>query len=117
MLGTNVPFATSPSGTIPGCLVRRAALYHQGTTSGSGATVVTMPSNSKAASEVRNGEMIAVVGDTHGHLQLALCVLARWQIELGAAFDAVLLCGDVGSFTDDEELDNATRAHAGRNPH
>ena len=60
--------------------------------------------------------MIAIVGDTHGHVQLALCVLARWQIELGTAFDGVLFCGDVGSFTTEEELDNATRAHAKRNP-
>ena len=43
---------------------------------------------------------IAVVGDVHGHLQLALCVLARWQHVLGAKFEAVLLCGDVGTFTE-----------------
>lgn len=60
--------------------------------------------------------MIGIVGDTHGHLQLALCVLARWQEEMDAAFEAIVLCGDVGTFTCDEELDNATRAHAKRNP-
>lgn len=59
---------------------------------------------------------LAAVGDVHGHLQLALCVLARWQVELGRDFDAVLLCGDVGTFTDESQLDGATRAHAKRNP-
>lgn len=60
--------------------------------------------------------MIAVLGDTHGHLQLALCVLARWQEELGSSFETVFLCGDVGTFTDDSQLDNATRRHAKANP-
>ena len=38
-------------------------------------------------------ETIAVTGDLHGHLQLALCMLARWQRELGERFEIVLLCG------------------------
>ena len=59
---------------------------------------------------------ICVIGDVHGHLQLALCVAARWQRELGTPFDAVLLCGDVGSFTHDSQLDNATRRHGRENP-
>ncbi|MBI4871713.1 MAG: metallophosphoesterase [Candidatus Riflebacteria bacterium] len=59
---------------------------------------------------------IAVVGDVHGHLQLALCVLARWQCELGFRFEAVFLCGDVGTFTDESQLDNATRRHGKANP-
>lgn len=58
---------------------------------------------------------IAVIGDTHGHLQLALCVAARWQQELKVRFEAVLLCGDVGTFTRDDQLDNATRRHAREN--
>jgi len=62
------------------------------------------------------GSIIAVVGDTHGHLQLALCVLARWQRELNVRFEAVPLCGDVGTFTDDDQLDNATRRHGKANP-
>src|SRR5690242_13097868 len=61
-------------------------------------------------------ETIAAVGDTHAHLQLALCMLARWQREIGANFDAVFLCGDVGTFTDAAQLDNATRRHAKSNP-
>ena len=59
---------------------------------------------------------LCVVGDTHGHLQLALCMAARWQEELGLGFDAVLLCGDVGTFTEASQLDNATRRHARNNP-
>ncbi len=61
-------------------------------------------------------ESVAVVGDVHGHLQLALCILARWQRELESPFVAVLLCGDVGTFTDRAQLDNATVAHARQNP-
>lgn len=60
--------------------------------------------------------VIAVVGDVHGHLQLACCALARWQKELGEQFDAVLLCGDVGTFTNFSQLDNATCGHAKSNP-
>ncbi|MBN2561000.1 MAG: metallophosphoesterase [Phycisphaerae bacterium] len=59
---------------------------------------------------------IAVIGDTHGHLQLALCVAARWQHELGISFEAVLLCGDVGTFTGDSQLDSTTRRHGKANP-
>lgn len=61
-------------------------------------------------------ETLAVLGDVHGHLQLALCMLARWQRESGTRLDAVLLCGDVGTFTDYNQLDNATRRHAADNP-
>jgi predicted phosphodiesterase len=59
---------------------------------------------------------LAAVGDVHGHLQLCLCMVARWQRELARPFDAVLLCGDVGTFTSEEELDSATRRHAKENP-
>jgi hypothetical protein len=58
----------------------------------------------------------AAVGDVHGHLQLALCVVARWQCLLNQKFDAVFLCGDVGTFTDYWQLDNATLRHAKANP-
>jgi hypothetical protein len=47
---------------------------------------------------------------------MALTVLARWQQELGARFEAVLLCGDVRTFTDDSQLDNATRRRGKSNP-
>jgi predicted phosphodiesterase len=59
---------------------------------------------------------ICVIGDTHGHLQLGLCLAARWQRELGVAFDAVFLCGDVGTFTSEEQLDSTTRRHSKANP-
>jgi len=59
---------------------------------------------------------IAVVGDTHGHLQLGLCVMARWQKLLGVRLEALFLCGDVGTFTNSDQLDNATRLHAKDNP-
>src|SRR4051812_45764585 len=59
---------------------------------------------------------VAVVGDVHGHLQLALCMLARWQDELNVRFEAVFLCGDVGTFTEETQLDSATRSHAKDNP-
>ena len=57
---------------------------------------------------MKSRETFAIVGDVHGHLQLALCTLARWQRERGgSAFDAVFLCGDVGTFTEDAQLDSA----------
>jgi hypothetical protein len=63
-----------------------------------------------------NSPIICAIGDVHGHLQLGLCIAARWQREMGVSFDAVLLCGDVGSFTDDAQLDSTTRRHSKRNP-
>ena len=61
-------------------------------------------------------ETFALVGDVHGHVQLALCMVARWQRELGVTFDAVCLAGDVGTFTATDALDGATVSHAKRNP-
>lgn len=57
-----------------------------------------------------------IIGDTHGHLQLGLCIVARWQSELGLSFDAVFLCGDVGTFTAADQLDSTTRRHGKANP-
>lgn len=59
---------------------------------------------------------ICVVGDVHGHLQLALLIAARWQQELGVEFEAVFLAGDVGTFASLDDLDKATRRHAPDNP-
>ena len=59
---------------------------------------------------------VAVIGDCHGHLQLALGVAALWQEELGVQFEAVFLCGDVGTFVEESQLDGATRRHARNNP-
>ncbi len=61
-------------------------------------------------------ETFALVGDVHGHLQLALCMAARWQHDLGVTFDGVFLAGDVGTFTAADPLDGATVSHAKRNP-
>ena len=58
---------------------------------------------------------ICVIGDVHGHLQLALCMAARWQKEEQVLFDALFLCGDVGTFTNENQLDSATRSHSKRN--
>lgn len=41
---------------------------------------------------------------------------AQWQQELDVTFDAVLLCGDVGTFTDESQLDSATQSRARSNP-
>jgi len=59
---------------------------------------------------------IAILGDLHGHLQLALCTLARWQRETAIPISAILLAGDIGTFTEESQLDSATRAHAKNNP-
>ncbi len=42
--------------------------------------------------------------------------LARMQQQRGQDFSAVFLCGDVGAFTDNAQLDSATRGHARNNP-
>jgi predicted phosphodiesterase len=68
------------------------------------------------SSEQVADKTMCVIGDTHGHLQLGLCVAARWQRELGVAFDAVFLCGDVGTFTSEGQLDSTTRRHGKDNP-
>ena len=60
--------------------------------------------------------LICAVGDTHGHLQLALCMIAHWQREQSIVFEAVFLCGDVATFTSEEQLDKATRRHGKTNP-
>ena len=59
---------------------------------------------------------ICAIGDVHGHLQLALCVAARLQEQLNTRFDVVLVSGDVGTFTEEPQLDNATRRCAKNNP-
>jgi hypothetical protein len=64
----------------------------------------------------KRAPVVAAVGDVHGHLQLALCVVALWQKQLALDLEAVLLCGDVGTFTAEGQLDNATRRHAKANP-
>lgn len=62
------------------------------------------------------GRHVGAIGDVHGHLQLALSVMAELQRLRNARLDAVFLCGDLGSFADVSDLDNATRRHARHNP-
>ena len=38
------------------------------------------------------------------------------RADMNLRFEAVFLCGDVGTFTEDCQLDNATRRHARTNP-
>lgn len=59
---------------------------------------------------------IGVSGDVHGHLQLALCAWALEQQRSGRPLDAILLCGDVATFTDASPPDRATRRHAREDP-
>lgn len=66
--------------------------------------------------EAKAAVSIGVVGDVHGHLQLALAVMAAWQVERGQKLEAVFLCGDVGTFTPIEALDKATQNYAQKNP-
>jgi hypothetical protein len=42
--------------------------------------------------------------------------LARRQKELDLKFDAVFLCGDVGTFAEESQLDNATQKQAKDHP-
>lgn len=57
---------------------------------------------------------VCVIGDLHGHLQLALGLAAVWHRSV--PFDAVFLCGDLGLFTQIDGLDEATRQRAEANP-
>lgn len=75
-----------------------------------------MSLNVESHKNPKTGIDICITGDVHGHMQLALLVAARWQLELGVMFDAVLLCGDIGAFSDQARLDRATRRHAEENP-
>jgi hypothetical protein len=72
--------------------------------------------SSEGTTVLGNHETYALIGDVHGHLQLALCMVARWQREGAVPFDAVFLAGDVGTFTHADPLDGATLSHAKRNP-
>lgn len=62
------------------------------------------------------GSFVAVCGDVHGHLQLALVAWALEQHQTGRSVDAILLCGDVGTFTEECPPDKATVRHARDNP-
>ncbi len=59
---------------------------------------------------------ILCCGDIHGHFLLALTAAALWQKREGFSWDAILLAGDLGTFTDELVLDKATRRMARDNP-
>jgi Calcineurin-like phosphoesterase len=59
---------------------------------------------------------IAVFGDLHGHILLALQLCVRWQQQTGQQLDLILQVGDLGVFPDRTRLDRATRRHGERNP-
>ena len=59
---------------------------------------------------------VCVIGDVHGHLQLALGVAARWQEEMDEPFEAVLICGDISTFATVDRIDRATRRFSQVNP-
>jgi hypothetical protein len=59
---------------------------------------------------------IAVFGDLHGHILLALKRCQRWQEETGQQLDLILQVGDLGVFPDPTRLDAATRRHGKSNP-
>ena len=51
---------------------------------------------------------IAVLGDLHGHIDLALSILKRWEDVNKVKLDSILQVGDLGYFPDLSKLDNAT---------
>ena len=59
---------------------------------------------------------IAIFGDLHGNILLALQCCARWQQKTGQQLDLILQVGDLGVFPDRTRFDRATRRHSERNP-
>jgi hypothetical protein len=55
---------------------------------------------------------IAVLGDLHGHIDLALSILKRWEKEHGKSLDSIIQVGDLGYFPDLERIDSATKRFA-----
>lgn len=68
---------------------------------------------------VARGELtIAVLGDLHGHIGLALRLLRRWEREHNRKIHFALQVGDFGVWPQpDLRLDEATRRFAERDPH
>lgn len=59
---------------------------------------------------------IAVLGDLHGHINLALSILKKWEIENKTNLDSILQVGDLGYFPDISKLDRATLKFAKEDP-
>jgi len=59
---------------------------------------------------------IAVLGDLHGHLDLALSILKKYESVTNTKLDAILQVGDLGYFPDLSRLDDATAKFAKKDP-
>ncbi|MBR9691540.1 hypothetical protein GOV06_02035 [Candidatus Woesearchaeota archaeon] len=59
---------------------------------------------------------IAVLGDLHGNIELALNILDRWQKKTKRQLDYILQVGDLGAFPDITRLDKTTRNFAKKHP-
>lgn len=60
--------------------------------------------------------VLAVFGDTHGHLRLMFQLARLWQLEFQTHLDGILQCGDLGFFPDPHRLDKATKRFAAFDP-
>jgi len=61
-----------------------------------------------------NPKKIAILGDIHGHVTLALGLLRRWELESKKTLDLILQVGDFGVFP--QGRDAATRRFAKNDP-
>jgi hypothetical protein len=59
---------------------------------------------------------IAVLGDLHGHINLALSLLDEWKTRTKRDIDGILQVGDFGVFPDPGAIDKATKKFAENDP-
>ncbi len=59
---------------------------------------------------------LAIIGDTHGHMTLALETLSLWADYTGLSIDAMLQVGDLITFDDQTNLDRVTKEMAEKDP-
>ncbi len=59
---------------------------------------------------------IAVLGDLHGHVNLALSLLVEWKKQTKRDIDGILQVGDFGVFPDPGAIDKATKKFAANDP-
>lgn len=59
---------------------------------------------------------IAILGDLHGHITLAYCLLMRWEKEHGEKIDLILQVGDIGVYPFPERADKTTKRFAKKDP-
>jgi hypothetical protein len=63
-----------------------------------------------------NAIRLAVLGDLHGHITLALKALERWRQISGLDFDAIAQVGDMGVFDEHTVLDPVTAEMSAKDP-